>query len=127
NPWPRPACGPRWCRFRLRTWACACHQDGGRGRPPAQHGTVTTMKRIHLLAGLLSFAVVGLAAQQASAWFFGHCCCNKCCTTICCRPYNAFSPCCFGSLCCDGCCPIQTGCGGGHCGGGYGGGYNGGA
>jgi hypothetical protein len=63
------------------------------------------MKRKHWLAVLLSVGLVALAAEQALAWKR---CCRSCSTYICCRPYNAFTPCCFGSICCDGCCPLQT-------------------
>src|SRR5262249_16474778 len=86
-------------------------------RPPSQGwpkgAPRTSAKKPHamnrlLAAALLSLAALGLATDQASA-FFRCCrwhCCNKCCATFCCRPYNAFTPCCFGSLCCDGCCPF---------------------
>jgi hypothetical protein len=81
------------------------------------------MKKL-LAVGVLSLAALGLAVAPASAWFHDCCgcgcglfgCCHRCCSVICCRQYNAFSPCCCGSLCCMGCCPF------GPCGwGGYGG------
>ncbi|HYV39182.1 MAG TPA: hypothetical protein VE988_26075 [Gemmataceae bacterium] len=73
------------------------------------------MKKL-LLLGALSIAAVATTAFDANAWFLACCrnnCCNKCTTTLSCRPYNAFSPCCFGNICCDGCMPINMG--GGCC------------
>ena len=64
------------------------------------------MKKL-LAFGVLSLAALGLEASSASAWLFGHCgCCSQCCSVICCRQYNAFTPCCFGNICCVGCCPL---------------------
>jgi len=57
--------------------------------------------------GLLALATTG---PRASAWgLFNWCCCHDCCATICCKQYNAFTPCCFGTICCNGCCPIAYG------------------
>ncbi len=63
-----------------------------------------------LVVVLMSLAALALNNPAAHAWLFHHKCCGcKCCTTICCRPYNAFSPCCCGTLCCTGCCPMMGG------------------
>jgi hypothetical protein len=74
---------------------------------------VIFMKKL-LLLGALSIAAITTSALDANAWFLACCrdrCCNKCTTTLNCRPYNAFSPCCFGNINCEGCMPINM-CGG---------------
>jgi hypothetical protein len=89
------------------------------------------MKRL-LISAALGVILVASTTPRASAWGLFHCCCN-CCSTICCKQYNAFTPCCFGTICCNGCCPIGCGtCGPnvpgpcGPCGYGPGCGYGGG-
>lgn len=64
------------------------------------------MKKLIAVA-VTSLAVFGLGTPRASAWF-GCGCCHKCCATICCKQYNAFSPCCPVSIKSNGCCPILT-------------------
>src|SRR5262245_52817620 len=77
-----------------------------------------SMKRF-LFAALVTLALFGLAVDRASAFgchglthfpclsnLCNHCCGCCCSLKICCRPYNAFSPCCSGCLRCDGCCPM---------------------
>src|SRR5262249_38736401 len=47
----------------------------------------------------LGAAALGLAAGQASAWYPGcNLCCKSSCIKICCRPYNAFTPCSCGFI-----------------------------
>ena len=72
------------------------------------------MKKLLALA-TLSLAVLGLSNSMASAWWFNPCC-HKCCATICCKPYNAFSPCCPVTVRSHGCCPVLNCCGNGGCG-----------
>jgi hypothetical protein len=74
---------------------------------------VIFMKKL-LLLGALSIAAITTTALDANAWFLACCrnhCCNKCTTTLNCRPYNAFTPCCFGNITADCCMPINC-CGG---------------
>jgi len=75
---------------------------------PAFEKRCHRMKKM-LFLGLLSVAALQATSSSASAWFL-HCCrkCNDCCTTICCRPYNAFSPCCGGTFNFVGCCPSMN-------------------
>ena len=81
------------------------------------------MKKL-LISAALGLILVASTTPRASAWGLFRCC--HCCANICCKQYNAFTPCCFGTICCNGCCPIAYG----NCGpyapgpmGGYGNGY----
>jgi hypothetical protein len=79
------------------------------------------MKKLLALAAL-SVASLCMSTSTASAWIFNGCC-HRCCATICCKPYNAFSPCCPVTIRSNGCCPVLNccgpaayGCGAGACG-----------
>lgn len=72
------------------------------------------MKKLFAL-GFLSLAALGLATEQASAWWpcfplFNCDKCSSCTTTIKLRQFNAFTPICSGSLYCDGCAPMSLSC-----------------
>ena len=73
---------------------------------PQGSGPHQTAMRKLPFAFLLSLAMTGLAASNASAWFGSGCGgCNK----GGCRPYNAFSPaCCCCCRCCMPCCPAPA-------------------
>jgi hypothetical protein len=78
------------------------------------------MRKLLALAAL-SLAALSMTTSQASAWLFCNPCCHKCEATICCKQYNAFSPCCPVSIHSYGCCPVLScygngGCDGGACG-----------
>jgi hypothetical protein len=62
------------------------------------------MKRFFAIT-ILGLASLGIAAQQVSAGWLLHHCCQHCCLKVCAKQYNAFSPYCIDSL--NGCCPAQ--------------------
>lgn len=72
---------------------------------PVYRKDPTHMKKLFALASL-SLAALSMATSQASAWLFCNPCCHKCEATICCKQYNAFSPCCPVSIHSYGNCPV---------------------
>lgn len=97
------------------TWTMGVRQPSGRWMRPFAlnlQRTVIPMKMKKIVIGLLGLAVVAAGVPQVQAWCCWRRCCCKYSTYICCKPYNAFTPCCYGSICCNGCCPMQFSCGG---------------
>jgi hypothetical protein len=60
------------------------------------------------LVAFLALAGLAVSVSDSQAWYgwCGRHRLEKYSTVICCRPYNAFTPCCFGSITCNGCCPV---------------------